>query len=210
MKPNLKAQHFLMVSATMLFILVLLNLTTLIIIALMFYKQMPLSVSDSDIKKGLNAVSFNNPFSGCQLLNDSCFGRECPYSYMCDDFKNLKNCSVYDCGKNYGIVVKTEKDDIVTREYPKPDPKEVYALVDRCRGKLDIVSKKCVGGKYEIDIKVSTKGECKIQNFLVDSGNKNYAAAAFEQTNGLYHLSLDSCNNFSEIIAVGEGGVSIK
>lgn len=206
MKTNYKKPNYLIFGSSLLFLLMLVNLATLVIVTLMFYKQIPLFGGDNNPKNPVN-----NVYAGCQLLSDACAAQDCQYYYYCSDFPGAKSCAVYDCGNNYGVAVQTKEGSLATKEYAKPDKEKVYALVDRCQGKLTVKDKKCIQNKYEIDVDVTTKGQCLIQGFMVDTGNKNYISSEFKPTdNSGYHLTLNSCADFSEIIAVGEGGVSIR
>lgn len=208
MKTNYKKPNYLIFGSTLLFLLLLVNLATLVIVALIFYKQLPVFGVDGGGK--LKNPAANNAFAGCQLLSDGCITQDCQFYYLCGDFPAANNCTVYDCGGNYGITAAMADGSFATKEYAKPDKEKIYALVDRCQGKLTVKDKKCVSGKYEINLEVTTKGECLIQGFMVDTGNKNYIAPEFKPNSGGYRLTLNSCADYSEIIAVGEGGVSIR
>ncbi len=209
MKTNYKKPNYLIFGSTLLFLLLLSSLATLIIVTLMFYKQLPIFGVDSGKSNPNNPVA-NNAFADCQLLSQDCSSQDCQYYYYCSDFSAANNCTVYDCGNKYGVTAKMPDGSFATKEYAKPDKEKIYALVDRCQGKLTIKDKKCIQGKYEVNLEVATKGECLIQGFMVDTGNKNYIAPEFKPNSGGYRLTLNSCADFSEIIAVGEGGVSIK
>jgi len=208
MKMNYKKPNYLIFGSTLLFLLLLVNLATLIIVALMFYKQTPAFTVDN-VNKSQKPVIVS-AFPDCQLLSDSCNSQDCQFYYLCSDFAAANNCTVYDCGGKYGVAAEMADGRSVTKEYAKPDKEKINALVDRCKGSLTIKNKKCVEGKYQINVAVSTVGECLIQGFMVDTGNKNYIAPEFTQNNGSYSITLNSCADFAEIIAVGEGGVSIR
>ncbi len=212
MKIYRKKPNFIIFGSILLFIILFLNILTLMLAAVIFYKQAPSPLAGNNFLKAnfSNKADVGRKFADCAFLSDLCLNSDCQYYYLCNDYNKAKNCTVYDCGSGYGIVVEKEDGSFASKEYAKPDKEQIYALVDRCAGKITIKSKKCVQEKYEIDLGVETKGECAIKGFMVDTGNKNYTAPVFEKNGDNYRLTLDKCGEVAEIIAVGEGGISIK
>jgi len=148
-------------------------------------------------------------FSSCKLLADSCINEECKYFFLCNE-KEITKCKVYDCGQDYGIEIIEKDGKFISKKKAKPDPKKVQEMVDRCRGEIEILDKRCDQGNLMVHLKVNTKGECIPEAFLVDLGEKNYTAPQFEKKGDSFYLKVEGSCDVSEIIAIGPGGVGIK
>lgn len=205
MKSIIKKPDYLIISIGLLFLLLLVDTFILIFLAITLNN----TNSGKQFIPG-SGMSFVNPYSGCKEVGDNCLSKDCSLYYLCDGFNDMKNCTIYDCGDNYGIVAQSQNDVFETKTYAKPDEKQVYENAAQCKGKLEILNKKCVSDISEVSVKVLTQGNCQINNFLVDMGDKNYKKVVFEKKENVYNLTINSCN-FSEIIAVGgKYGVTIK
>lgn len=154
-------------------------------------------------------------FPGCGLINNSCLSSKCDQYFLCNDKKYLV-CEIYDCGENFGIGTKDESGKINIEKKIKQDREKIMEMVNKCKGKIEIMDNTCESGKLKIQAKVTTDGDCKIEAFMAAYGgdqaeSKNFMSAEFSDLgNNLYAVEIGRCDNILEVIAVGEGGVSIK
>ncbi|MCK4520750.1 hypothetical protein KAT95_02680 [Candidatus Parcubacteria bacterium] len=149
------------------------------------------------------------PFENCQLLTDSCLDKNCSYYFLCEGVEFF-SCSVYDCGDKYGILIKDRENETIVKEQAKPDKEKIKEARERCKGWTEVLEKKYENGKLEIKTSVVTKGDCEILSFIVKT-DKGYQTPLFEKKDDYYNLVFSaSLKDVFEIIAVGEGGVSIR
>ena len=149
------------------------------------------------------------PFKNCEVLAESCLDKDCPYYFLCDVVE-FDDCSVYDCETYYGVLIKNKQGETIVREQPKPDKEKVRETLNKCRGTVEVLEKKYKDGKLEIKTSVVTKGDCEILSFIVKT-DKGYQTPLFEKKDDYYNLVFSaSLKDVFEIIAVGEGGVSIR
>lgn len=162
-------------------------------------------------------VDFAVYFPECNLLSSNCLNADCDQYFLCNDKEYLR-CEVYDCGEEFGIGTKDKdgKVDILPRE-AKDNKEKIVEVKSRCSGTVEIVKSDCKDEKLKMTIKVATNGDCKIEGFLVGyrdqegGGETNFKPAEFSDLDsGVYAVSVNSCNEVLEIIAIGENGVSIK
>jgi hypothetical protein len=158
---------------------------------------------------------FASYFPGCDLINNSCLSSKCDQYFLCNDKKYLA-CEVYDCGENFGIGTKDENGKINIERKIKQDREKIIKMVSKCKGKIEIIDSVCESEKLKIQAKVTTAGDCKIEAFMAAYGgdqteSKSFMSAEFSDLgNDLYAVEIGRCDNILEVIAVGEGGVSIK
>ncbi|MEA3293022.1 MAG: hypothetical protein U9P88_00910 [Patescibacteria group bacterium] len=164
-------------------------------------------------KKGMEkkqVVPLSIPgLENCKILTDNCNNKNYQYYYMCDIGEEIKNCAIYDCGREYKSLITKQDNKFLIREYPKINSKQVNQKRENCQGKVVLLERRCIGDKLSIKVKVSTKGECPIQGFLVKLKQGNYSAD-FEKRDDIYNLDVEKCGDIVEIIAIGKGGFSIK
>lgn len=149
-----------------------------------------------------------NPFKDCQILTDSCKDQSCKYLFLCNETE-FSNCRVYDCGDQYGMEILDKYGNIQNKFHQKFDEEKIQEVLNKCKGSLEILEKKCDGNKTIAQVKVITDGDCKINSFLITVNNKK-RIADFEKEGDIYNLSITQCGDISEIIAVGESGIQIK
>lgn len=196
-----------------------------IVIILLFYIvgvliQMDKNYDDkeSDISK-IEAVDskekakFALYFPECGLLSDKCLDADCDQYFLCSG-KEYSRCEIYDCGEEFGIGTEDKNGKFDIFKKAKYNKEKIIEIKSRCDGTVEIIESDCVDGKLEIAAKVVTSGDCAIEGFLVGykSGEKiNFKPAGFFSLgDGLYSVSVGSCGDVAEIIAIGENGVSIK
>lgn len=167
-------------------------------------------------QSGLSKNSeFASYFPGCGLINNSCLSSKCDQYFLCNDKKYLV-CEIYDCGENFGVGTKDENGKINIERKIKQDREKIIKMVSKCKGKIEIMDSACEGEKLKIQAKVTTAGDCKIEAFMAayngdQTESKSFMSAEFSDLgNDLYAVEIGRCDNILEIIAVGEGGVSIK
>ena len=155
-------------------------------------------------------------FPECDLLNSECLDMDCDQYFLCSG-KKYSRCEVYDCGKEFGVGVEDKSGKIDILRKAKDNKKKIIEVKSRCGGTVEIVESDCVDGKLEIAAKVATNDDCAIEGFLVGYGNQesgekiSFKPAKFLSLgSGLYSVSVNNCDDVSEIIAIGENGVSIR
>lgn len=149
-------------------------------------------------------------FSDCKLLVESCITEECKYYFLCSGEPKISDCKVYDCGEEYGILMKTKGGKILTSTKPKPNLEEAQKVVENCKGEIKIIDKKCENDSLNIDLEVKTEGECEINAFLVDLGEKKYSQPSWTKSDSIFRLKVADTCSVVEVIAIGQGGVAIK
>lgn len=149
-------------------------------------------------------------FSDCKIVVESCLTEECKYYFLCSGELSLTNCKVYDCGGEYGVLMEKEGGKILTLTKPKPNLQETQKVVDKCRGEIEIIDKKCEDGSLKINLKIKTVGECEISAFLADLGEKKYIQPLWKKEGNIFQLSISDNCDVAQIIAIGQGGVAIK
>ncbi len=148
-------------------------------------------------------------FENCQALSSSCLNNECPYYFLCDVIA-FTDCKVYDCDAYYGVVIKDNNGETITREQSKPDEKKIKEKLNKCRGTVEVLEKEFKDGKLNVNVKVNTVGDCKIVSFIAQSQN-GLKTAFFEEKDDYYNLIFNSPPSEPfKTIAVGEGGISIR
>lgn len=155
-------------------------------------------------------------FSGCDLLNRECLSTDCEQYFLCNDEK-YSVCEVYDCGTEFGVGTKDGNGKIKVERKIKDDRKKIVEVKSRCSGSLEVTESNYTDEKFEGKVKVTTAGSCEIGGFLVSCKNletnedNSFKPAKFSDSgDGSYFVSVDNCSEVSEIIAIGENGVSIK
>lgn len=153
--------------------------------------------------------SFKKPnFDHCEILAESCLDKDCPYYFLCDGAKF--SCNVYDCDSYYGVIFEDKDGKIIAKEQPKPQQQKVKEAINKCRGTVEVLEKKQDGKNLKIKVEVITQGQCQIQVFMVKTQD-GWQTPVFKKENDYYNLTLNVLpEEVLEIIAVGQGGVSIK
>ena len=171
----------------------------------------PAEISDLSEK-----TKFASYFPECGLLNSECLNMDCDKYFLCSD-KKYSICEVYDCGEEFGIGTKDKDGKTDIQRKAKDNKKKIIEIKSRCSGTVEIIESDCINGKLEMAVKVVTSGDCAIEGFLVgygsgESGEKiDFKPAKFSSLGGgLYSVSVSTCGDVAEIIAIGENGVSIK
>lgn len=151
-----------------------------------------------------------NPFPECQLLDGSCLDKNCKYLFMCD-IMEFTGCQVYDCSSDYGVFIESKEGKTITKKYPKPNLAKAEEQIAGCQGEPVLLEQKCKNDKLELKVKLTTRGDCPINSFIVKLNNENHIAK-FEKLEDYYSLTLDACGvvAVSDITAVGQGGIRIK
>ncbi len=173
-------------------------------------------VSKTEAVKVEDEIIFALDFPGCELLNSKCLGTECDQYFLCGD-KKYSVCEIYDCGEEFGIGTKDENGKIEKCRKMKEDREKIVRIKDKCRGTVEALESDCVDEKLEIKVKVITNGDCRIEGFWVGHKNKENGEkisskpVKFSSLGGkLYLVATDSCEEISELIAIGENGISIR
>lgn len=162
------------------------------------------------------ASEFSSYFPKCDLINNRCLDTSCDKYFLCNDKRYLV-CEIYDCKEEFGIGTKDENGKIDIRRKIKDERKKIAEIKNRCDGTLKILKSDCIEEKLEIQTRVSTAGDCVIEGFMAvykieeDESKKSFKPAKFSNLgDGLYLVKTSNCKEISELIAIGEAGVSIK
>ena len=155
-------------------------------------------------------------FSGCDLLNGECLSMDCGQYFLCND-EEYSVCEIYDCGTEFGVGTKDSDGKINIERRIKDNRKKIAEVKSRCGGSLEVMESNYVNEKLEVKVKVMTVGSCEIGGFLVSCKNletdkiSSFKPAKFSDLgSGFYLVSVNNCSEVSEIIAIGENGISIK
>lgn len=155
-------------------------------------------------------------FSGCDLLNSECLSMNCEQYFLCNS-EEYSVCEVYDCGTEFGVGTKDGDGKIKIERKIKDNRKKIVEVKSRCSGSLEVVESNYANEKLEAKVEITTAGNCEIGGFLVscknlETGESNsFKPAKFSDSgDGLYLVSVNNCSELSEIIAIGENGISIK
>lgn len=149
-------------------------------------------------------------FKDCSILRENCTGKVDCIAYSVCGAGGYDVCRIYDCGDSYGIF--TQDGDGNTNAYrrKKSVNNVLQSAKEACNGIVNILEEKCVDGKMQLKVRLSTPGQCKIENFIIsydDSGNQpNTFVAAGNDT---YMINLDTCGTVTAITPQTEGGVPI-
>jgi len=161
-----------------------------------------------------NNISGN--FKDCSLLSGSCLDAGCDKYFLCSD-KKYKKCEIYDCGKDYGIGTIDMGGKMAISREVKFNEANVLKMIEKCQGTVDVIKNTCNGGSREMEVKVLTNGQCGISGFLAigkkqgETGEEKVMSGKFSAAGeNSYKVTFDVCEDISEIIAIGDGGVSIK
>ena len=168
-------------------------------------------IKDDSEKTG----KFASYFPGCGLIYDDCLDTTCGLYFLCNEEKYL-TCEIYDCGEEFGIGTEDKNGKIRTMKEIKVDKDKVEELVSKCRGgSLSVIDKKCVENRLEVNVNLNIGGKCEIKNFMVeyDLGEEKKFSSVdkFSDLGGnKYLITINNCDDFAKLIAVGEGGVGIR
>ena len=170
-----------------------------------------ISYVDDDIT---DEVALGDYFPGCELITENCLDSSCRYYFLCNDKKYAK-CEIYDCGEDFGVGTMDEKGKISAGKKIKQDREKIKKAINKCRGSVEILSSECAEENLRIKVKVSTAGDCGIKGFIAGYGGEEKklfkSAADFSvMEDNSYLVVLNGCEEITKLIAVGEGGVSIK
>ncbi len=173
-------------------------------------------ISETEAVDSKEKAKFTLYFPECDLLNSKCLDADCDQYFLCSG-KEYSRCEVYDCGEEFGIGTEDKDGKFDIFKKAKYNKEKIIEVKNRCNGTAEIIESDCVGEKLEIAAKVVTSGDCAIEGFLVGYGNQengekiSFKPAKFSSVGGgLYSISVNGCNEVSEIIAIGENGVSIR
>jgi hypothetical protein len=170
------------------------------------------SNSQTHIEK---AGKFASYFPGCGLIYDDCLDTTCGLYFLCNEEK-YSTCEIYDCGEEFGIGTEDENGKIRIKKEIKVDKDKVEKLVSKCRGgSLSVIDKKCVENKLEVSVNLDVGDKCEIKNFMAEydlGGEKKFSSVDKFSDLGddKYLITINNCNDFVKLIAVGEGGVGIR
>ncbi|MCK4892276.1 MAG: hypothetical protein KAS78_06430 [Candidatus Pacebacteria bacterium] len=168
--------------------------------------------SQTHIEKTSKFASY---FPECGLINDSCLDTTCGLYFLCNEEKYLI-CEIYDCGEEFGIGTEDKNGKIRTRREIKVDKSKVEELVSKCRGgSLSVMDKKCVENRLEVNVSLNIGDKCEIKNFMAEydlGGEKKFSSVDkfSDLGDNKYLITINNCDDFVKLIAVGEGGVGIR
>lgn len=200
--------------------LIFLFIGLIIILAILsVFFALVLSPKDSEPLKPIeSSIIPPERFKDCQILTESCKDSSCEYLSYCQSEGEYESCQAYDCGEYFGVVINKNPEE-TPNKFVKSFQKQTEIITEdkrdiirqNCKGSVEIIEQKCENeNNFIIKAKVNTEGECKIYRFTAKIGEDDYKAFEMEKAGDIYNLSLDSCLEDFELIAVGEMGISIK
>ncbi|MCK5642127.1 MAG: hypothetical protein KAJ19_15085 [Gammaproteobacteria bacterium] len=208
-------------------ILISIGIAFIVMIVLLLYIFITsVKISENEIGKENNSELTNLEgdekrefavyFPGCNSLNSKCLDSNCDQYFLCNDEK-YKVCEIYDCGAEFGIGTKDENGEVKIERKVKDNREKIIKIKNKCSGSLEIAESGYANERLEAKIKVATVGDCEIGGFLVSCRNPetdesgNFKPAKFSSLdNNFYLISVSNCVEISEVIAIGENGISIK
>lgn len=150
-----------------------------------------------------------NPFADCQVLADSCKDKDCRFLFLCNETE-FSDCQVYDCGENYGVLIKDKNGETSQKTVAKPNQTKVQEMIAKCSGSFEVIEKNnCENGEARAKIKLDARDDCKILSATMAINGKTRIASV-EQNGEFYNITVKSCGEISDIKITGEGGVGIK
>ena len=169
------------------------------------------AVNTSEDASGNASTSPSTFFDDCKLLPENCSsGADCIPSTICGTGV-YETCKVYDCGDTYGVYTKSAAGGVNTFKQVKADKDLAQSEPVACKGlAVEALEQKCVGGKMQLKVKLTTQGECKIEDFIVlYDGKDNQPNTFVSLGNNLYSIEVSTCGDISEITPRTAGGVPI-
>jgi hypothetical protein len=158
---------------------------------------------------GNTALDSDAYFKGCGILEKSCLDTHCNFYSRCDGGGH-KDCRIYDCGNEYGIFIRELDNKIKTKREAKPDLKAIDDKRNACTGSMQVLEEKCLEGKTQATVKITTKGQCNIESFILSYENKGAKPAKSSAIgDGTYLVASDFCGKITKIVPVAEGGMSL-
>lgn len=156
-----------------------------------------------------NAVSQSEYFKDCEVLEDSCIDITCRHYTRCGD-EAFQACTIYDCGREYGIYVEDFEGKSKMRKEAKPDLDAVKAKKEACQGNIYVLSQDCLNGKTEIKARIETVGECEIGGFNVIFEDAGVRVSDFTASgDGTYSITSNYCGKISSLTAKTRDGISL-
>jgi hypothetical protein len=176
-----------------------------------FYLHIPtlpekLTVSD---KGNQQAPEADASFPGCTVKEQNCTDTECSFYSACDG--EQKQCTVYDCGDEYGLYIRTADGTVKTKREKKPDLSAIEKERQDCSGSMELLQQGCSGQKFQAKVKLTTKGQCEIDSFIVTLDNLgNVFSTIKSEGDGIYSISSDRCGKAVRISPVTKSGISLE
>lgn len=147
-------------------------------------------------------------FKDCSILEGNCTDTDCGFYSLCDGHKT---CRIYDCGKEYGVYAIDIKDKLNAKKVAKPDMEAIEAKKAACKGSMEILEQNCVDGKTKLKAKITTKGECKIDQFTLYYEGIGAQSGTFSSAEGgIYEITSNICGQLSSIVPAAEGGIALE
>ena len=183
------------------FVIALSVLFILLVAGLLFRNTL---LNDNKLKADLH-------FIGCDILAEDCTDVvSCGLNVYCGDGL-FKDCRVYDCKESYGVFTEDFGGKIEFKNDTKADTDMENGIRDACAGQMEIMSEKCVDKKTEIKVKLTTKGECEIEEFSTIDKNVGSVPNTFIiEEKGTYAITVGICAEIAEIIPAAKGGIGLN
>ena len=197
--------------------LIFVGIVVLMVFLVFLVQNREREIGNSDLPIHNDPIeNFSDYFPGCSLINGSCLSTDCDKYFLCND-KKYVTCEIYDCKKEFGIVTVDENGETKTNRKIKDDRKRIIEIKSRCDGKLEILKSECIEEKLEMQVKVETVGDCAISGFMATYKTGETASEKsvksvefFDLEEGLYLIKTNNCEEISELVAIGDSGISIR
>lgn len=148
-------------------------------------------------------------FKDCSILEKNCTNASCSFYNSCDGAQKV--CRIYDCSGEYGIFIKDNDGQIRMQRRAKPDTAAIEAEKEACRGSMEVLEQDCINNEYRAKVRVTTKSQCEIGNFIVIFENSGSQPNKFVSLgDGVYAVSVDHCGKATEISPVSASGIYLE
>lgn len=157
-----------------------------------------------------NTYNFDAHFPGCTPVSANCLDQSCAQYLYCND-KAYVICRIYDCKDSFGVGTQDKSGKIDIKTHAKLDTEKTSKTIADCQGDLVVLENKCVDQKMQLKVQVGTAGDCAVNNFMVFYKGLGFRTSSFSSAgDNQYVITSDYCNDLDKVVAVGEGGTTIK
>jgi len=157
-------------------------------------------------------ASLSNFFADCKPLQEKCSsGTDCISASICGEGV-YETCKIYDCGDTYGVYTQSGAGNVNRYKQAKADKNIAQSEPVACKGlTVEALEQKCVDNKMQVKVKLTTEGECKINDFIIlyEDSKENQPNTFVSLGKNIYSIEVKTCGPIIDITPRTEGGVSI-
>jgi len=179
--------------------------------AILENKQEDATVTSEDEQDDV-LMAGGSSFADCKPLQENCTsGTDCISSSICGE-GIYETCEIYDCGDTYGVYTQSGGGSVNIYKQAKADKNIAQPKQEVCKGlAVEALEQKCTDNKMQVKVKLTTEGECKIDDFIVlyDNSKENQPNTFVSLGKDMYSIEVKTCGRMTDIIPRTEGGVPI-